>query len=247
MDFTWSAEQDAYRMDVRKWLEANRPQSLAPRRRRGSRRRRRNLAAPQELAQKALSRRMGGAHVAQGIRRPRRHLHRAGHLSAGTRPPQPADGMQRARRHHDRPRADAMGHRRAEKALPESDPRGRRDLVRGNVGAGRGFRPRVDPMQGRAQGRRVYRQRPEGLDHDRASRRLRAALRAHRSRRAQAQGHERAAGRYESARRDGPSAQADHRRQRVQRNLFRRRARAQGKSARPDQHGMAGAGLDPDA
>ena len=29
MDFTWSAEQDAYRMDVRKWLEANRPQSLA--------------------------------------------------------------------------------------------------------------------------------------------------------------------------------------------------------------------------
>src|ERR1700693_5930942 len=29
MDFTWSAEQDAYRMDVRKWLQPNRPQSLA--------------------------------------------------------------------------------------------------------------------------------------------------------------------------------------------------------------------------
>ena len=34
---------------------------------------------------------------------------------------------------------------------------------------------------------------------------------------------------------------------RVQRNLFRGRARAQGKSARPAQHGMAGAGLDADA
>ena len=29
MDFTWSHEQEAYRMEVRKWLEANRPQSLA--------------------------------------------------------------------------------------------------------------------------------------------------------------------------------------------------------------------------
>ena len=29
MDFTWSPEQDAYRMDVRRWLEENRPQSLA--------------------------------------------------------------------------------------------------------------------------------------------------------------------------------------------------------------------------
>ena len=29
MDFTWTPEQDAYRMEVRNWLEANRPQSLA--------------------------------------------------------------------------------------------------------------------------------------------------------------------------------------------------------------------------
>src|ERR1700686_1791915 len=29
MDFTWTPEQDAYRMDVRRWLEANRPQALA--------------------------------------------------------------------------------------------------------------------------------------------------------------------------------------------------------------------------
>ena len=171
--------------------------SRQKRRRRG-RRRRRNLGSSQGLAQKALPRRMGRADVAQGIRRPRRHLYRAGDLSAGTRPPQPADGMQRARRHHDRPGADAVGDRRAEKALPESDPRRRRDLVRGDVGAGRGLGPRVDPVQGRAQGRRVRRQRPEGLDHDRASRRLRAAVRAHRSRRAQAQGDERVAGRYES-------------------------------------------------
>jgi len=29
MDFTWTPEQDAYRMDVRRWLEANRPPALA--------------------------------------------------------------------------------------------------------------------------------------------------------------------------------------------------------------------------
>src|ERR1700733_819689 len=29
MDFTWTREQDAYRMDVRRWLEENRPQALA--------------------------------------------------------------------------------------------------------------------------------------------------------------------------------------------------------------------------
>src|SRR5271163_1457434 len=29
MDFTWTPEQDAYRMDVRRWLEENRPQALA--------------------------------------------------------------------------------------------------------------------------------------------------------------------------------------------------------------------------
>src|SRR6266481_3084891 len=29
MDFTWTPEQDAYRMEVRRWLEANRPQALA--------------------------------------------------------------------------------------------------------------------------------------------------------------------------------------------------------------------------
>jgi len=28
MDFTWTPEQDAYRMDVRRWLEENRPQAL---------------------------------------------------------------------------------------------------------------------------------------------------------------------------------------------------------------------------
>src|SRR5208282_6864934 len=27
MDFTWTPEQDAYRMDVRRWLEENRPQA----------------------------------------------------------------------------------------------------------------------------------------------------------------------------------------------------------------------------
>ena len=81
----------------------------------------------------------------------------------------------------------------------------------------------------------------------RASLGLLPALRAHRSRRAQAQGHERAAGRYEEPRRDREAAQADHRRLRVQRDLFRRRARAQGKSARPAQRRMAGAGLDADA
>ena len=68
-----------------------------------------------------------------------------------------------------------------------------------------------------------------------------------RSRGAQAQGYERPAGRHEGAGRHSTAAQADHRRFRIQRNLLRRRTRAEGKSARPDQPGMAGAGFDADA
>src|SRR5271154_2852744 len=247
MDFTWTPEQDAYRMDVRRWLEENRPQALA----RGE--------DPDAGGDDAAWQRLKEWHKKlyhagwAGLTGPKEYggprpaLHGAGHLSAGPRPPHPADGMQRARRHHDRAGTDAVGDRRAEETLPESDSRRRRDLVRGNVGAGRGLGPRVDPVPRRAQGRRVRRQRAEGVDHDRASRRLRAAVRAHRSRRAQAQGDERVAGRYEIARRQRPSAAANHRRQRVQRDLFRGRARAQGKPARPDEHGMAGAGRDADA
>ena len=144
MDFTWSAEQDAYRMDVRRWLEDNRPQSLARGEDPDAGGDDATWQRLKEWHKKLYHAGWAGLTWPEGIRRARRHLYRAGHLSARTRTSQPADGMQRARRHHDRSRADAMGHRRAEKALPESDPRRRRDLVRGNVGAGRGLGPRVD-------------------------------------------------------------------------------------------------------
>src|SRR6267143_832285 len=102
MDFTWTPEQDAYRMDVRRWLEANRPQALA----RGD--------DPEAGGDDAVWERLKAWH---------KKLYRAGYFSAGARASQPADGMQRARRDHDWSGPDAMGDRRAEKALPGTDPR----------------------------------------------------------------------------------------------------------------------------
>src|SRR6185437_1468365 len=141
-----------------------RSQSAAAAKARGKRTRRRELpvGASQALAQEAPRRRMGRPYLAQTVRRPRRDLRRAGHLPAGTRTSQPPNGMQRARRDHDRPRADAVGHRGTEAALPEEDSERRGNLVGGHVGAGRRLGSRRDADPRRARWRQLHRQRPEG-------------------------------------------------------------------------------------
>ena len=182
MDFTYTPEQEAYRMEVRAWLEANQPPPLTPEEKE---------RADENFLWERLKRwhkklydgGWAGLTWPKAVRRARRDLRRAGHLPAGTRAAQPADGMQRARRDHDRPGADAVGHRGAEEALPAEDPERGRDLVRRDVGAGRRLGPRRDADPRRARGRLLYRQRAEGLDHARPSLALLPALRAHRSRR----------------------------------------------------------------
>ena len=83
----------------------------------------------------------------------------------------------------------AVGHRRAEAALPPAHPRRRGPLVPGLLRAERRIRPRQPRVPGRARRRRVGDQRPEDLDVGRPPRRLDLRARPHRPRRAEAQGH----------------------------------------------------------
>ncbi len=66
------------------------------------------------------------------------------------------------------------------------------------------------------------------------------APRAHRPRRAEAPRHLVPARRHDAARRRGAAARHDHRREGVQRDLLHRRAGPEGRTARPDQRGLAG-------
>ena len=115
--------------------------------------------------------------------------------------------------------------RRAEGPLPRADAARRRGLVPAVLRARRGLGPRRGAgSRGAAGRRRLAPVGPEGVDDERALRRLRAAAGAHRRRRPQAQGADdvhRPDGR---RRRDDPRAAPDLRRGGVQRGLLRRRA-----------------------
>ena len=82
--------------------------------------------------------------------------------------------------------------------------------------------------------------RPEGVDHERPARRLRAAARAHRRRRAQAQGPDHVHRPDGRAGRDDPPAAPDLRRGALQRGLLRRR-RARRRAPRSARSTAAGA------
>ena len=118
-----------------------------------------------------------------------------------------------------------LGHRGTEEKAHPENSFGRRALVPGIFRARRRLRRR-QPADPRGRGRRLlYRQRAEGLDLGRASRRHVHPAGAHRSRGAQAQGHQLHPGRYAQPRRDRASARADYRRREFQRGLLRGRAR----------------------
>ena len=115
-------------------------------------------------------------------------------------------------------------HRGAEVALSRADAARRRGLVPAVLRARRRLRPRGRAGARAPAGRRqLAADRPEGVDDQRAVRLLRPAARAHRRRRAQAQGPDdvhRADGRRG---RDRARPAPDLRRGRVQRGLLRRR------------------------
>src|ERR1700756_2385131 len=101
---------------------------------------------------------MGGDELAQGIWRKGSHFRRTAYLSARALALESADGNQRARYHHDRACTNAVGYRRAEEALPSTDTRRRRNLVRGNVGAWGRIGPGRDTDPRGAAGRFLHRQ-----------------------------------------------------------------------------------------
>ena len=80
--------------------------------------------------------------------------------------------------------ADRRGHRGAAPLPPAPDPPGRERLVPGLLRARGRVRPRLAAHPGGARRRRVRRHRPEDLEHPGPRRRLLRAARAHRSRRA---------------------------------------------------------------
>ena len=230
MDLNDTPEQAAYRTEVRAWLEQNAshaPVDARTRRRGGGRRGAPRLAAAARRG--GLRRRdvAGRARRAgQGPAPPGRH-------QPGDRARRRAGDPRRDRRRHARPDDHRARQRRAEAALPRADAARRRGLVPAVLRAGRRLRPRRHPVARAAGGRRLLAPlRPEGVDDERAVRRLRAAARAHRPGRAQAQGpHDvrRADGRRG---RDDPPAAPDLRRARVQRGLLRRREAGAGLRSR---------------
>ena len=115
------------------------------------------------------------------------------------------------------------------RALGRADPARRDDRRPRHERAQRRLRPRRPAHPGRARRRPLRRQRPEGVDLGRPLRRRHPHLRPHRPRRAEAQGHQRAArpDRHARASPGGPFGSViGPRRPRLQRGLLRRRPRA---------------------
>ena len=197
MDFNYTPEQEAYRMEVRGWLEANQPPPLRPEEKE---RADENflwerlklwhkklydggwagLTWPKEyggrgatfIEQVIFQQELGRLNLPMGC-------NVLGVIMTGPALMQWGTDEQKKR------------------YLQNRSSRGDEIWCEGMSEPGAGSDLAVDPDPRRARGRRLRRQRAEGLDHDRASLGLLPALRAHRSRRAQAQGTERAAGRYE--------------------------------------------------
>ncbi len=154
----------------------------APRQREGRARAREGLPAAQGRG------RLRRHHVAEGVRRARRHRDRAGDLEPGGRRVHRAARLLRDRPRHDHADAVRLRHRGAEAPLSAEGAPRRRDLVPALLRARGRLRPR-GPAHARGEGReRLGHQRPEDLDVGRPSRGLRRDRHAQRSERAQAQG-----------------------------------------------------------
>ena len=164
VDLRDTPDEAAFREKLRAWLRDNLPAEQRPR------------VEPQ-----GLRRRLRGADVARGVRRPRRAVQPPGDRARGVRAPRGAAHMNVIALGMAGPTIMAHGTRGAEAALPAEDAHGRGDLVPGLLRAGRGLRPRGGAHAHRGQGRPLPRQRPEGLVVGRAPRELLHPRRARRS------------------------------------------------------------------
>ena len=163
--------------------------------------------------------------VARGVRRARRVAHPADHLPGGDGAREGAAADQPRRVDHGRSGADRARHRGAEARPPAGDPRRRRDLVPGLLGARCRLRPRRAADARRPRRRPLRRQRTEGVDQLRALRRLVHGARPHRSGRAEASRHHLSPDRHAQPGGHRPAPPTAERRRGLQRGLLRRRAR----------------------
>ena len=220
MDLNDTPEQAQYRAKVRAWLDEHKDEAPAEQG---------EDDAAHVAARRAWQGRLAGAGLAgvtwpaelggQGLG-PIEHVIVGQEIARAGVPNDP----RRHRRRDARPDDHRPRQRRAEEPLPRADAARRRGLVPALLRARRGLGPRGGAgARGPAGGRRLAPVGPEGVDDERALRRARPAARAHRRRRAQAQGPDdvhRADGRRG---RDDPRAAPDLRRGGVQRGLLRRR------------------------
>ena len=187
----------------------------------------------------ARARRLDRSRLARRVRRPRRDARRASDLLRGVRARRRSGARRHRRRGTARPHDRALRQRRAEAPLPARHPRRHRDLVPGLLRAQRRLRPRQRADARRARRRRVGDHRPESVDVARAL--VAVDLRAvpHRSRRAEAQGPVVLARADEPTGNRDPAHRADHRAQRVQRDVPRRGAHRGRKRRRRGERRLA--------
>ena len=187
----------------------------------------------------ARRRALRGDRLARGVGRPRRRRDGTGRVRRGDAPRARARHAQPARPVEHRARDHRARHRRAEAHAPPPHAPRRRHLVPGILRAERRLRPRVAAHVRGPRRRLLDRERAEDVEHARPHGELVRAPRAHRSERAEAQGHHVPARRHDAAGRRGAAARDDHRREGVQRDLLHRRARPARLHARPGQRRLA--------
>ena len=139
MDFAHSAEDVAFRDELRAWLDENLPKFLAEwgehdadaRWAAGRPRDHGRDGAAPRLAAHAERGPVGGDQLADGVGRARRDGHAERHLQRGDGARSHAGHLQRERLVADRPDDHPVGHRRAEGPLAPEHPQRRRALVPG--------------------------------------------------------------------------------------------------------------------
>ena len=237
MDLRYTAAEQQFRADLREWLGDVLP-GLGPEPHREDWDARR--AWDTGWQRMLVRRRVRGHQLAEGVRRPRRHAHRAPHLHRGDRArPRPVRRHELRRPAARRPDAHRRGVRRAEGVPPARDPQGRARVVPGLLRAQRRLRPRQPPLPRGPRRRRLRHQRPEDLDQLRPHGRLLRDARAHRPRGAEAQGHHLADRADEHAGHRHPPARDHGGHRRVLRGVLRRRARPGGQPGRRRERRLA--------